>query len=208
MKQLFLLMTLICSISTGSFADSVNNHELLNDSSDQVLMRTVVPSSDQPQGEVQIIQRGDLLVVQTLIASRALKHVAAAIDKKEMKHWPEEREGYVASVRYREELFRATERVWTMFRQRADKSELRQYLVIEFILSSKQGLIALSVPHIAGDYGNLLLQEKEPIQVWKAPTHYVKGNMIEMIQDSFHLNKAAATELLETLWQKQRVESN
>ena len=170
--------------------------EQLDWAQDQVVQRVVVPSLEQPQGEVQLIRRRGLLVVQTLLASRVLKRVVAAIDAKERSRWPEASDGHVASRRYRDELFRATEKAWEAFRQRSDRNETRQTLAIEFILGQEKSLIALSLPQIAGEYGNLSLVDKQPVKIWRASGAYVRGNILEIIKDSFQLDDVDVENLL------------
>jgi len=169
-------------------------------SEDLILQRVVVPSSEQPQGEVQLIRRRDLLVVQTLLSSRILKRVVAAIDAKEGRSWPEAREGHAESNHYREALFRATEKSWLAFRQRSDRNQDHQTLSIEFILGPKRALIALSLPQLTEDDGNLQLTDKQPLQVWRGAEDYVRQNIFEIIKDSFHLDNTATEELLNPLW--------
>lgn len=174
--------------------------EQLDWSQDRIVQRVMVPSAEHPQGEVQLIQRRGLLVVQTLLSSRILKRVVAAIDAKEGRSWPEVRQGYIASIRYREELFRATEKAWEAFRQREDRNQARQTLAIEFILGPKQSLIALSLPQLAKAGSNLDLVDKQPVKVWQEADTYVRENMVEIVKDSFQLTASATEELLKPLW--------
>lgn len=167
---------------------------------DVIVKRVVVPSAEQPEGEVQLIRRGDLLVVQTLLSSRILKRVVAAIDTKENRSWPEARAGYIDSLRYREELFRATEKSWEAFRKRSDRKQDRQTLAIEFILGPNQSLIALSLPQLTEQDGNLRLIDKLQLKAWRGSQDYVQANIVEIIKDSFHLDDAAIAELLKPLW--------
>lgn len=167
---------------------------------DRVVQRVVVPSSERPQGEVQLVARQDLLVVQTLLWSPILKRVVAAIDAKESRSWPEAREGHADSLHYREELFRATETSWEAFRQREDRSQDRQALSIEFIVGPRQALIALSLPQLAEDDGTLHLLDKQTIKVWRTAENYVRENIVEIVRDSFHLDASAAEKLLKPLW--------
>jgi hypothetical protein len=173
---------------------------MLDTHGDLIVQRVVVPSTEQPQGEVQLIRRGNLLVVQTLLASRVLKQVIGAIDGKEQRNWPEARNGHLASLRYRDELFRATEQAWDIFRQRPDHAETRQFLAIEFIYGPDRTLIALSAPVLAGDYGSLHLTAKRPLQVWRSPEQYVRENIVEIVQDSFRLDRPATESLLQPFW--------
>jgi len=169
-------------------------------SEDLILQRVIVPSAEQPQGEVQLIRRRDLLVVQTLLSSRILKRVVAAIDAKEGRSWPEAREGHTESSHYREELFRATEKSWHAFRERSDRNQDHQTLAIEFILGPKHALIALSLPQLTEDDGKLLLINKQPLQAWRGTEDYVRENIFEIIKNSFHLDNTATEELLKPLW--------
>lgn len=203
MKNLLLLCLGLCCLCSGAFAAEQNKSqhaEQLNWSGDRILARVIVPSIEQPQGEVQLLQRGNLLVVQTLLSSRILKRVVAAIDAREQRNWPETVEGHLASLRYRDELFRATEESWQRFRQRNDRNETHQTLAIEFILAAETSLIALSVPTLRGDYGHLQLIDKQPVKSWRVNGDYVRKNIFKIIEDSFRLDQTATAERLKTLW--------
>ena len=203
MKQLCLIMLLVFAAVTPLFAEGLSRDRfatMLDTTNDQVVQRVVVPSVEQPQGEVQLIRRNGLLVARTLLASRVLKRVGAAIDAKERRNWPESRDGYAASVRYRDELFRAVEESWARFRHRTDPTETRQFLSIEFILGVDRALIALSLPRLSGDYGSMSLSGQENLQAWKTSQLYVRNNILEIVRDSFHLDESSAAQLLAPLW--------
>lgn len=200
MKSL-LLFCLWFGATTTWAADGRDRYAGMRDfRHDQVLEREVVPAEDPPQGEVQVVRRGDLLVVRTLLVSRVLKRVAAVINAKEIRNWPETRTGHLASTRYREELFRATEQAWEAFTQRSDRSELRQTLCIEFILASDNALITLSLPRLKGDYGQFDLIDRQELTTWRASRDYVAENMLEIVKDSFRLEDERAAALLAPLW--------
>lgn len=173
---------------------------LLDWTGDHILNRVVVPSNERPQGEVQLIQRRDLLVVQTLLSSRILKRVVATIDIKENQSWPAQREGHADSLRYRDELYRAAEKSWEAFRQRGDPSQEHQALAIEFIAGPEQSFIALSLPQLSKDGANLKLIGKQTLKLWQTNGSYVRENIVEIVMDSFHLGGADARELLKPLW--------
>ena len=168
----------------------------------KILRRAVVPSAEQPQGEVQIVLRDGRPAVRTLLASSLLKRVAAAIDEKERRRWPEESDGFVASQRYRDELYAAAMEVWKRFRARADNPDPRQYLGIDFIAEQERGRIELFVPVLQGDFGNLSVQEAESLSRWQAPEAYVQENMIAIIADSFGVDPATAAGLLDSSQEK------
>ena len=56
---------------------------LLDAAADRVVARTVVPDATRKVGEVRLVQRGDAVVVQTLLATTVLPRVVAEIRKKE-----------------------------------------------------------------------------------------------------------------------------
>jgi len=199
MRSVVMIAVMLCCVA-ASVGASQTQMEFLDSSHDQIVKRVVVPSVEKPHGEVQLIRRGNLLVVQTLLASPVLKRVVAAIDTKEQRKWPEANKGIIDSSRYREELFRVTQEIWKKFRQRSDKNEKRQYMVIEFILGFDRGTIALSVPQVVGEYGQLQLVNKETAAVWRPSTDYMTENIKEIVRDSFNLDNAEAEKLLEPLW--------
>lgn len=198
--RVVLLLTFLAFLSCSEVTAEPLADDSPDPGDDRVVTRIVVPSPEKPHGEVQVIRRGDLLVVQTLLASRILKKVVAVIDQKEQRRWPESRQGHLDSRRYREELFRATTEIWHRFRQRSDQNEKRQYLVIEFILGPKQSMIALSLPQVVGEYGQLQLIDKSELAVWRSSEQYVANNIREIIQDSFDLDAAATEKLLASDW--------
>jgi len=200
MRTLMMTWLAVCGLTVWAVAgqdDLARYAAQLDESRDRILERVVVPSAEQPQGEVQLVRRGELLVVRTLLASTVLKRVAAAIDAKEQRNWPESREGHRASKQYREELFRATELAWDAYRARSDRGEARQMLAIEFIVGPRdQALVALSLPRLAGTSGALEVREKQPLKVWRAPAGYVRGNMLEIVMDSFDLDRSGAEKMI------------
>ena len=166
------------------------------DPAEQVVRRVVVPAADQPQAEVQIVRRGPELLVRTIIFSPILRRVVAAIDAKEAKRWPEESAGFVESQRYREQLYAATETVRQRFAERLDPAQSRQALVIEFHRNKTERWISLLLPQLAGEFGSLRIRTAELLQSWRSRGDYVDENMLEIVQDSFHLDQSAAAGLL------------
>lgn len=206
MKHLLLTGAWLCLAVAGLAAGELPADRyaaLIDNRADRLVQRVVVPSAEQPQGEVRLLRRGDLLVVQTVLASRVLKQVVAAIDGKEERNWPEPREGHRDSRKYRDELFRATGQAWEIFRHRQDPEEKRQFLVIEFICGTDRSLIALYAPGLAGDYGSLERADRQLLNAWRTAGHYMQGNIIEIVRDSFDLDRAAAETLLRPLWPAQ-----
>lgn len=199
MKRGLLFVTLLCAFLPPKAVGQEPDVGTVASTQERIVQRTVVPSPEKPQGEVQILRRGDQLVVRTLLASHVLKRVVAAIDEKERRNWPDTRDGHAASVRYRDELFQAMEKSWEMFRLRSDRDEIRQFLAIEFILADGRGTIRLALPVLKGEYGELDVVGQQVVKTWRAPNDYVRGNMVEIVKDSYHLEQQQAEELFDSL---------
>jgi len=194
-----LLATCLLTVSTAWGSPRFASQ--LTPENDLVVRRMIVPSPEQPHGEVQVIQRDGLVVVQTVLASRLLKRVAAAISAKELKRWPEGSDGYAGSLRYRDELYRAVGEAWQIFRKRQDTSDKFQYLAIEFIVGERYNLIALSLPVLDGPYGKLVVKDKRVVAVWSAPRDYVLANSAVIIADNFDQGEKQAAQWLKGLRQ-------
>ncbi len=164
---------------------------------ERVVRRVVVPTEEDPQGEVQVLHRGDQVVVRTLLKSPVLKQVVAAIDNREAKRWPPDSVGFVESQRYRDALFDATAIAWTRFRDRDRREEKKQTLGIAFARSSDTATVTLFHPRLAGDFGSLQVLEAETLAGWRSRGAYVADNMIEIVRDSFGLDEHEARQLLE-----------
>ena len=192
MKRMLLLIILISTWAAAGWIAPLG----AADPAEQVVRRVVVPAEDQPQAEVQIVRRGPELLVRTVIFSPTLRRVVAAIDDKEAKRWPEESAGFVESQRYREQLYAATETVRQRFAERPDPAQRRQALIIEFSRSKTEQRISLLLPQLEGEFGSLRIRAAELLQSWRSRGEYVNENMLEIIHDSFHLDRSAAGALL------------
>lgn len=195
MKAMWILLMMV--LVTSAWADAQRFSAQLDAGHDILVQRVLVPAAEQPQGEVQVVRRGELMVVQTLLASRTLKRVAAAITSKEEKNWPPGSVGHVGSLRYRDELYQAVGQAWQAFRQRVDKREKRQLLAIEFILGPRHNLVALSIPRYSGKLGEMKVIGKDVLKVWRAPRDYVVLNSVEIVADSFGISTLEARAWLE-----------
>ena len=196
MKLLLLACCLIIAISGYASSATQRYASRVDHTHDQVLQRVIVPATENPQGEIQLVQRGDLRVVRTLLASRLLKRVVAAIDNKEERNWPETNHNFSDSDRYRDELFNATDLAWQKFQQRSDPNERRQFLSIEFILASDKGFIALALPRLSGEYGQFRLIDQQVLSVWRSSHDYVRSNMLQIIKENFQPGENATEMLL------------
>ena len=190
--SIFLLLTFLLWCSAFPVAG-------YDRAAETIVQRVVVPSGDDPHGEVQLLTRGDEVVVRTLLYTPILKRVVAVIDDKEQKRWPQNSEGFVASRRYRDELFEATGKIWQSFRERINRNEKRQALAIEFIVEDDKRRIALLQPALSGNIGSLQIIATEVLARWSSRGVYVLENMIDIMQENFNLERQQARDLLEGL---------
>lgn len=158
--------------------------------------RVPVPSAQQPQGEVRIIQRGKTTVVQTLLYSKILKRVVGTICKKEETTWPQQRPGYDDAKRYVTALRQAREELDGRSTAGGAGGERLQKLLIEFVLGEQKALIGLFETTCSGEGGQLVVHDRRPIAVWQASRSYVAEDMLAIVKDSFLLDEAEAAALL------------
>lgn len=158
--------------------------------------RIPVPSPEQPQGEVRIVQRGKAMVVQTLLYTKILKRVVGAICKKEQATWPQQRPEHGESKRYVETLRQIRQEIEGERKAGATGNERLQTLLIEFVLDEQQSSIGLYEPTYGGEDGQLVVRDRRPLAVWPASRRYISENMLEIVKDAFALDDAAAKALL------------
>ena len=155
-----------------------------------------VPADPPYQGEVRLLRRGSAQVVQTVLNSKVLNHVVAAIQKKELKSWPRDREGSGDSRRYTEELVRAYHIVRERAKSRHKIGERHLQLMIEFVLEGGRGYVALYAPTLTQEGDRPVLHEKELLKKLPLSRDYLHENMQLIIQDSFQVEADQAKELL------------
>ena len=171
---------------------------LLDPAADRIVHRAWVPSAEQPQGEVRLIARGDALVMQTVLSSKVLRRVAAAIIEKEVRAWPEERDGFVDSQRYRETLNKAVEAVQQDSRAQP-RPDRRQQLLIEFVAAGRSACFAFFLPELTDGADGLEVAGRRLLFVEAASPLYVRGNLLEIAMDSFQLDRAEAEQMISAL---------
>jgi hypothetical protein len=171
---------------------------LLDSAADRIVRRAWVPSAEQPQGEVRLIGRDGALVMQTALSSKVLRRVAAAISEKEERSWPEERDGFVDSQRYRETLSKAVEAVQRDSRAHP-RPDRRQRLLIEFVAAGRSSLYAIYLPELSEGAEGLEITGRKLLFIEAASPLYVRGNLVEIAMDSFHLERAEAEQLISAL---------
>jgi hypothetical protein len=199
--------TVHCQPFTVSFVEAghggvkagIKYEPLLDGAKDQMVRSAFVPSEEWPQGEVRLLRRGGTVVMQTVLFSKFLKLVVAEIRRKELAAWPRKSEGYADSHRYIDALSEANGRIQRQFRERVTRSDRRQTLLIEFILSGNAALVALYEPQIEEEEGHYVVASKHPITVLELSRAYVRGDIYEIAQDALGLTRVEAKKLLEPM---------
>lgn len=152
----------------------------LEDLSGEILHAdTVVPEPSRKVGEVRLLQRGDAVVVQTLLSTRLLERVIAEIGSKEKRNWPE---GDEATAAYLAALDNARRRL----EQRdagPDWSRRRHRLLIEFAAADDYGAVFVGTYDFAGD--GRTVRDREVFEVLSLRRDYVLRNMRLILADSF-----------------------
>lgn len=183
-----LIFLLLCLLFPASAISAQEDTDVL-------IQRAPVPAAPPHQGEVRLIRRDSSLVIQTIISSKVLRHVVAAIQKKEFHRWPEDREGWLDSRRYSEELFQAYEISQAESQKRKGDSRYLQ-LMIEFVLEERRSYFAIYAPMLTQDGDRFSVQEKKLLIKRKISRNYAYRNILEIAQDSFDLESQEALDLL------------
>lgn len=162
-----------------------------------LIRRAPVPAEPPYQGEVRLLRRDAAPVLQTLLNSKVMNRVVAAIQKKEQKAWPQDREGSADSRRYTEELVQAYHTVQERAKERQKAGDRYLQLLIEFVLEGQQGYVALYAPTLTQEEDRLVLHKKELLKKLPLTRNYLRKNMLLIIQDNFQLEPAEAGDLLQ-----------
>lgn len=169
---------------------------LLAAGAETVVATTPVPSPARRVGEVRLLRRDRVAVVQTVLDTALLPRVIAEIRTKEEANWPPGRPGHDDAVRY----VTALEETGAALRRRQPKdprrAHRRLHLLIEFALSDRQAAVAVSGWE-RDDAGGL--RRVEPLVALPLSRDYVRANMRLIAADSFHVEGAALDALLAPL---------
>jgi len=137
--------------------------------------------------------------MQTILNSKVLKQVIAAIQKKELRAWPEDREGWVDSRRYSDELYRAYEAVRTDAKNREDKGDRHLRLMIEFVLEERHSFVSFYAPTLTKRGEQYSVQEKKLLKKLNTSRIYLYKNLGEIARDSFQIDEKEALKLMQPI---------
>ena len=155
--------------------------------SDRLISSKIVPQGKSPHGEVRLLLRGDAIVVQTILYSKVLKKVLAVIERKETRFWTDEKAGYVDSMRYGEALYQDFTEIWRRFKERENREERRQAMLIEFSVSEQAARVEIYAPSLTGEPGTLQILAQQPLNSLRVSRRYAIGSLFEICRDSLGL---------------------
>lgn len=172
---------------------------LLDASADKTVARAFVPSPEQKVGEVRLIVRGNVNVVQTLLYTKVLSRVVGEIRKKESANWPADRANHADAMRYMDALEQAQKTIWGRMPKDKQVDDRRQRMIIEFALSQGSGVVMIGAYDMNESGGEVKVVRREPLVTLDLPREYVKRNMQLIVADSFDAADAKLDSLLEPL---------
>jgi hypothetical protein len=161
-----------------------------------VVAATPVPAPDRRVGDVRLLRRGGVAVVQTVLDTSLLPRVVAEIHKKEVPNWPSGKPGADDSMRYLAALDQMADQVRAQQSKDPRRTHRRLHLLIEFALGPTQAAVSISSWR-TGDDDRVL--RSEPVVVLQPSRNYVATNMRLIAADSFHVDGAALDALLAPL---------
>ncbi len=196
---LALTMALLPHLAAGQPTVSPPVAALVDANHDQILNRAFVPSPDRRVGEVRLIRRGDANVVQTLLYTKILRRVVGEIRQKELGNWPEGRDGHADAMRYSDALEAAQQQIWERFPKFERRTDTRQKLLIEFVLSATDAVVMLSEYDMSENHNEVQITSRRPIATLTLARAYVRRNMRLIAADSFSVPEDQVDTLLSAL---------
>ena len=160
---------------------------------DVLVRRAAVPSRLLRQGEVRLVQRGDTVVVQTVLLTRYLGRVTHAIREKELQNWPEGAPGAADAAHYRDALARAAAMVSSgEGAEDGHERSRRHRLAIEFICGADTGTVRFLQPEVGEDADGLAMLGAKPLFDLEVSRTYVARNQELIVADSLGAEGVAA----------------
>jgi hypothetical protein len=188
---------LAIAVAGGAASAASPAGPLLDHSRDRILRRADIISRGGKHGEVRLVERSSLRVVQTLLYSKLLHRVVAEIRDRESGNWPAERPGHDASARYVAELERAEQSIARPGSgERGPGAERRRPLLIEFVLSSSGEAVLLLEPRVEDAGGELVIVDARLIVLLELPRDFVEREMRLIAEEHFSSARDELAQLL------------
>lgn len=151
---------------------------------EQVIAVCVVPSREQAVGEVRLLRRGDVGVVQTLLETTLMRRVVAEIRVKEERNWPAGEEGSEDAQRYLASLEQVQRGLWRQAAASGGGPLPPQRLAIEFRLGVTQASVVLAEFQAEGEIGHRRAVQIVPRDELALHRPYVQRNMRLILEDA------------------------
>jgi hypothetical protein len=163
---------------------------------DVLIRKAFIPSEKRIHGELRLVKRGGAMVLQTLLYSRFLRLGLDSIRSKELYYWPPSQPGHEDSARYLAAIESAKKNIFADFDAREDKSDPRQKMLIEFVLSKDDASFAVCEVELDQKGREVTIRSRKPLVVERASRAYIARAMKIQADNGF---KAAVPELEEAL---------
>jgi len=190
-----VIFALAISIAGSALPTPTAPGELFDRSHDRILERVAITSRGRTHGEVRLVERGPVRVVQTLLYSRLLHRVVAEIGVRERANWPADRDGHEASERYLAALERA-ERAIPPAAERGTDAQRRRSLLIEFAVSKSAQGVGLFAPELENRDGTLVIEAARQIETIELPREFVQRDMRLIAEEHFAIQPDELARLL------------
>lgn len=158
------------------------------EASERVITACVVPSLEQAVGEVRLLRRGGVDVVQTLLETTLMRRVVAEIRVKEERNWPAGQAGSKDAQRYLSALELVQQSLWKQAAASGNGSIPAQRLAIEFRVDGDRASVLLAEFRAEGEIGRRRAVQLIPRAELALTRLYVRRNMRLILEDACHPN--------------------
>jgi|GEM_PF-1596576 len=183
-------------IASGAMATDTGITQVGGLANEEVVYRAVVPSADDPHGEVRLIRRGKATVLQTVLHTKLLRRAVGIIREREAASWVEGSVGHDDSMAYSAALDHAQKKVWWRYKQRGIRDDRRQSLLIEFVVSASEAYVTIDEPQVDEESGVLSIGKRIPLARLDVSREYAKRNIWLIANDSFGVTLADLAQML------------
>ena len=160
---------------------------------DRVYARAAVPDETRKVGEVRLVERDGMTVVETALATRVIERVVAEIRQKEERNWPPESERRSDMEKYNDALSEAARtlraRMPPADARGVDDPARRARLLIDFRANAELA------DFDADGAAPFEPTARRSLAVLKLDRAYVLRNMRLILADSFHLPESEIASL-------------
>jgi hypothetical protein len=194
MKSLFVALVAVSLVAAVLVPDGVAVAD--PSAKEDIVRRTPVHGGGKTIGEVRIVRRGDETAVETVLDTVLLRRVVGKIRDKELANWPPDRPGYEGARAYLKALEEAQEEQAQRARQRSNRRDRAQTLLIDFSSSPTGVSVTLWDVDVEKDGDVFQVTKRRQLKSVPVTRDYVDRNMRLIVTDSFGVPEAEASTLL------------